>query len=826
MTQIFIRAFRHSYLAALLLITLSASAQNYTKNPGYFEWDGGRFKYGLQAPRRDTVHQTGKIDSIGTIVYRPQDSCLYVKSDTGWAKVGSGAVDLTPFLLKSDTAAMLDPYLRKIDTTGMLSGYVRTGYRHIDSLILKRAADSTIIDLQLPVVNPIWFGAVPNDGTSDRNAFQEAISYAAGRGIIVVPPGLWELDTSLIVITGTTIRCQEGATIKLMNGSDCAMVTNQTKTTPLSMTVVDSMITIEGGYWNGNGDNQVKFMPDGTPVVGFLFAGVKYLDFRPKKIYNTQTYAVFSANVSYSRYSDLEIDQGVYNPPLHNQDGLHFNGPSHHITVTNSVFKTFDDAVAFNTEDVPQGPFLSEGPITDILISNIVLNETRKGIRLLSADSLMDRVIVNNIVGTATDNLLEASAYGLGPGNFGDINVSNVNVKMQNNISNNEYISFNNRIRSVYVDNVIRKPDNNVRSTITIKPLADIDILQIRNVKTIADTTYSFSDIVTQAGAIVRRMIIDNYRFVGGRPTKSTAIAINSNTLQTLEIKNSSFDSLLTAISISNTSLKQLRLTDNSAYKLGNAVFLNASPIADTLHLYGSVMVDTLNNAFSTAGFASIGRIKTYLPTVSVPAATATFAPIKYTYSGTQYSLNPISTIDLQTVTNVSGLTTNMVKVTGANNVKNGNGVELFVSGGQATVWSFDRGGTNALQPLLVAGQPLNANGRIVMGTASTASDDGNTTVQVKGSFSTALASTGTNLTLTAAHHTVKLTATGLTITLPSAASGFADGHGRIYCIINPNAATSTISTYNALAGGTSTTIPANAALWLQSNGTTWDQIK
>jgi len=285
-------------------------------------------------------------------------------------------------------------------------------------------------------------------------------------------------------------------------------------------------------------------------------------------------------------------------------------------------------------------------------------------------------------------------------------------------------------------------------------------------------------------------MIIDNYRYVGGKPGKSTAIAINSSTLQTLEIKNSSFDSLLTAVAISNTSIKQLRLSDNSAYRVHNSVFLNASPIADTLHLYGSVMVDTANNAFSTAGFASIGRIKTYLPTVSVPAATATFAPIKYTYSSTQYSLNPISTIDLQTVTNVSGLTTNMVKVTGASNIKIGNGVELFASGGVGTVWSFDRGGTNTLQPLLVGGAPVLLNTRALVGVSSTTTDDGGTNLQVKGSWGTTNTTVTGNTTLNTTHNVVLVNNTGtVTITLPTAVGI----RGRMYTVKKISAASNDV---------------------------------
>lgn len=114
----------------------------------------------------------------------------------------------------------------------------------------------------------------------------------------------------------------------------------------------------------------------------------------------------------------------------------------------------------------------------------------------------------------------------------------------------------------------------------------------------------------------------------------------------------------------------------------------------------------------------------------------------------------------------------------------------------------------------------IHNNGFLGVGTATPIS-----TIHSAGSFAVGIVSTGVNLTLTATHHTVRLTATGLTITLPTAASSFATGSGRIYCIINGNAGTSTISSYTGLSG-VSTTIPANTALWLQSDGTNWYQIK
>lgn len=94
--------------------------------------------------------------------------------------------------------------------------------------------------------------------------------------------------------------------------------------------------------------------------------------------------------------------------------------------------------------------------------------------------------------------------------------------------------------------------------------------------------------------------------------------------------------------------------------------------------------------------------------------------------------------------------------------------------------------------------------------------------LQVNGSFAAGAPTIKTgNYTLGAADYTVIFNGSSLTATLP-AASGVS---GRIYCIINYNATTLTVSTYKDLTNSDATTLGANAALWLQSDGTNWRKI-
>jgi len=79
-----------------------------------------------------------------------------------------------------------------------------------------------------------------------------------------------------------------------------------------------------------------------------------------------------------------------------------------------------------------------------------------------------------------------------------------------------------------------------------------------------------------------------------------------------------------------------------------------------------------------------------------------------------------------------------------------------------------------------------------------------------------------TDLTLNANHQTIILG--GLhTITLPDAS--LTENLGRIYIIKNPNTTNTSISSYMDNGAAPNTTIFSNSNLWLQSDGTVWQQI-
>ena len=112
----------------------------------------------------------------------------------------------------------------------------------------------------------------------------------------------------------------------------------------------------------------------------------------------------------------------------------------------------------------------------------------------------------------------------------------------------------------------------------------------------------------------------------------------------------------------------------------------------------------------------------------------------------------------------------------------------------------------------------INGTGSVGIGTNSP-----NSTLDVNGSVGQAILTTGSNITLTAAHYTVILN-NGSTpsVTLPAAAAGNAR---RMYVIVNQTSGARTISSYRDFTNTGATTIAANSSITIQSDGSNWYRI-
>ena len=95
-----------------------------------------------------------------------------------------------------------------------------------------------------------------------------------------------------------------------------------------------------------------------------------------------------------------------------NQDGVHVNGPGRFLTARNIRGGSEDDFFALNADDGArgkvsefhdEGPWINEGDITDVYVDGLIWHDSIQGVRMLSREARIDRVVIRNVVGVNSD---------------------------------------------------------------------------------------------------------------------------------------------------------------------------------------------------------------------------------------------------------------------------------------------------------------------------------------------------------------------------------------------------------------------------------------
>jgi hypothetical protein len=300
-------------------------------------------------------------------------------------------------------------------------------------------------------------------GTDDTAALQRWLDGAAnGKGVHLVIDGP-ALVSGLNVYGNTTIECKAGGGLYLKGSSSRAIIRNAHRSRGA---IVDEHIDVRGCFLNGNRSHQrgadpvrtdlagmpefpSNAEPDGTFISGLQFLGVNYLNIEGVTLWNIRAFGALIANASYVGIRDVIVDDGSAPDPLvvedasviefAGTDGLHFGGPLRYVSIDSVKLRVGDDSIAFNANDTDTndmtkannfGPYMGQGPITDVTVSNVILMDSEEGIRFLSANERIDRVIISNVVGTVRDYFLTIGHWTNpnGLGNVGDIWVENVSV--------------------------------------------------------------------------------------------------------------------------------------------------------------------------------------------------------------------------------------------------------------------------------------------------------------------------------------------------------------------------------------------------------------
>jgi hypothetical protein len=301
-------------------------------------------------------------------------------------------------------------------------------------------------------------------GTDDTAVLQGILDRARdGDPVHLVLDGP-ALVRGLDVHGNTTIEGTAGAGLYLADGSERTVLRNANRTRD---EVVDRDIVIHGLFVNGNRTGQVEANPfgssrtrmpqidrDGALKSGIEFFGVERLTLERVTVFNQRSFGIWIATAKHVTMRDIEVDANfpeypgtasaeeqrafLDGMPRSNLDGLHINGPSSHILVDGARFRCEDDAIAVNGNDAESddmipanevGPYVGQGPVTDVVIRNIVLMDSIQGIRLLSSDQRVDRILIENASGSVRNQMAQLTNFHhVAQGNFGSVTFRNINI--------------------------------------------------------------------------------------------------------------------------------------------------------------------------------------------------------------------------------------------------------------------------------------------------------------------------------------------------------------------------------------------------------------
>ena len=280
-------------------------------------------------------------------------------------------------------------------------------------------------------------------GTNDTAALQRVLDLAKdGGGVHLIVDGA-ALITTLRVYSNTTIECRnKECGFYQADHSDCAVLINAH---PSTGEIVDRNITLLGGTYNQNCRNQAHHVPPEVHyskaerlVVAISFFGVEHLLVRDVTVRDQRTFAFLITNWRNVTMENIRLELPGF---IHggNQDGIHVMGPGRFLSLRNIQGRTGDDFIAINADEETNGaagfmhPCATMGPITDVLVDTVMVDDAAQVVRILSRESRIDRVTIRNVSGNYRSFGFYLSAWdyqsrGL-QGDFGAIILENIDLR-------------------------------------------------------------------------------------------------------------------------------------------------------------------------------------------------------------------------------------------------------------------------------------------------------------------------------------------------------------------------------------------------------------
>ena len=275
---------------------------------------------------------------------------------------------------------------------------------------------------------PATAGLVGDGIHDDTAAIQALLDSRRTLVYLPAPPKHYLISKPIRICSNQTLQLDRFAVIRLKDGSDCLMITNDDHKGG------NENIALVGGVWDMNNEGQSLTEYQKTRIwqgtydparyLGMLmrFNPVKRLTLRGLTLKDPVTCGTQLGNLAEFTVEDITFD---YNLKRSNMAGVQMEGNCQHGRITNLKGATGDDLVALNADDGGTWE-MSRGPIEDVAVDGLWATNGWTAVRLLSAGSPIRRIRLANIFGTYRYNAVSFTNHKVHPGTestFEDISI-------------------------------------------------------------------------------------------------------------------------------------------------------------------------------------------------------------------------------------------------------------------------------------------------------------------------------------------------------------------------------------------------------------------
>jgi hypothetical protein len=241
--------------------------------------------------------------------------------------------------------------------------------------------------------NVACFGALSDGSHDDAPNIQAALTAAnaLGGGLVIVPPGTTMIGATLNIFSYTTLRLEQGATIKLKNNSNVYMLSNNHAGI--------SDVVIQGGTWDQNGANQTQTPP------GWMGQSIWLWNCTRCTIRDLSMLNALKFSIHVSGATDLLVEH-IYFSTF--SDGVDGSGPWTRFTLRDLSGTTGDNMVGLGITSLAATPayadfFTTTGSYSDGLIENVRGVSGHAFVRLTGITGYaFSRIKIKDVSGTVT----------------------------------------------------------------------------------------------------------------------------------------------------------------------------------------------------------------------------------------------------------------------------------------------------------------------------------------------------------------------------------------------------------------------------------------